>query len=366
MRRNLAAMDTRVSPEPPRQGRAERVGRWLAHRAWYHREGLAPIYAGGGLLASAMAGHTIAPGDWWLAVPGVAVPTIAAIGPPAHWWDGAPRWLRELRWGLHRESERAYAALTGAGAGGWLAVTWWHGPDTALEVALVILGAAPATVWWLQNRRPGRVKRIRANWEYHAKAAGIPRSEVSKADYDDSSFRLHLRLRGHTVDEVRAKANKLAMALGARQGSVTVERGKREDQCMVIVDETEPDEPTWRHHGQEVGRPAPAAYSVEPLDEDDEPEIAATPFRPVVVRADRPEIVDMPRQPRIAAPASDPLLDALRAAPEPLSRAELQTATGIAYSTLGRRLDALLAAGAVEKAGYGKWRPAAGSAEAHG
>jgi hypothetical protein len=328
---------------------AAKVLRLLGRLAWRYRSELAPVGAGASLLVGATAFHLAGPQWWWTALPAGAVLVSAAAT-----WTIHPRRNRLVG---RRDHERRWIALIGTAATVWLAAAWHSGAGVLPLRAFGIGVIAASCPWWWHRRRRSKLSRRVENWERHAKAAKLPYSEVQSAEYGEGGYALRLALHGHTVEEVRRNLGRLAMTLRARPGSVRVEVEPRDaGRCVVHVDEAEPEEPTWHHMGQPVERVRADRVHVEPRDELERPAIEdGAPWRPQLVSAEREPVGRSGNE----LAEEDPLMTALQAAPSGgLSREELLAATGLAPSTLTRRLGRLRDEGTAQQVAHGRWRAA--------
>jgi hypothetical protein len=326
-----------------------KVLRLLGRLAWRYRSELAPLGAGVALIVGSATLHLTGPQWWWTALPAgaVLVSTTAT-------WTIHPRRNRPVR---RRDHERRWIALIGTAVTVWLAAAWRSGAGVLPLWAFGLGVIAASCPWWWHRRRRSKLSRRVVNWESHAKAAKLPHSEVQSAEYGEGGYALRLALHGHTVEEVRRNLGRLAMTLRARPGSVRVEVEPRDaGRCVVHVDEAEPEVPSWHHMGQPVERLRADRVYVEPLDELEWPAIEdGSPWRP-------PQLVSAEREPvvlsrRDEAAAQDLLTQALReAGPVGVPFGDLLASTGLASSTLHRRLNKLRTDGLAEKAGHGRWR----------
>ncbi|WP_232539180.1 FtsK/SpoIIIE domain-containing protein [Actinoplanes sp. SE50] len=186
------------------------IGR-LAHR---YRSELAPATVAVVFDLVAVWLHSAQPGACWWVLAGTGAATLRAA-------------LRGAPWGATRAEERAYAAITTAVAGVWLAAATALGPGHAhLQSVLLVAMFACGTPWWRHRRRRARVKvdRTIQAWPNLAEQIGLAGSRVLSAAVDVWGWRARMTLRGgQTVADVIAQVPAIESGLGTRPGAVRVE-----------------------------------------------------------------------------------------------------------------------------------------------
>jgi hypothetical protein len=360
-----------VAPATPQRTTHSRTAaRWLRRKVWRHRAALGPFGAGCGLWVGSGICHLTSPGSWWLSVPLGVAATVTAVGPPESWHERLPDWALHVHGWVRSEYERRYAVGVGVAGTAWLAVDWWHGPTEPLTLALAAgsVGIGTARLWHRRIRHDGQVRRLRVTWRDHlADRAKLPGSVIQSIRPIEGGRAIRLRLApGQTVDDVRRNLDRVISALGLRPRSSRIEADPNHPRrCTILVREVDA-EPVWRHNGQEVGRPA--AVSIVPSDDVEvEPAARIIVLPPANAHVfNQPQVVEAPRAPRIEAPASDPLLDALRAAPEGgWTMTEIVAASGRGKSTVYERVRRMVGDGSVVEVSRGRFRSAyPGAAEA--
>jgi hypothetical protein len=225
----------------------------LARWAWRYRSELAPFTTAALLWLAAWLLHTFRP-HWWpypAALATVAAACLLAAG-------------RHLA--LATRPERVYAAITTAGAGGWLTAGALLGPSRSpLPLALLVGGMLLAVPWWAHRRRRARVRveRTLAVWPDIAEAVGLAGSRVLSAVVDVWGWRARFALaRGQTIHDVIAKLPAIESALGTFRGAVralpTPDDLANRFELRVIDKDPHADAITW---------PGPSIASItEPVD----------------------------------------------------------------------------------------------------
>jgi hypothetical protein len=340
----------------------------LPHLLWRWRSQLAPVYAGFGLLVGAAVGHVIAPRSWWEVLPAGAAAVAVVIGPPSSWWEHVSDRLVDLRWGPDSEAERLHMGSIGGLSTLWVTAVWYDGPGMVLTGALLggILAVSSPKLWSRRLRASRKARRLRREWrKEYAAGANLPGSRIQSIAPTEHGWTVRLRLRpGQTVDDVRRNIGRIASVLAVRPGGHRViPDPTNARRCTLEIVERHA-EPAWSVMGQPVERVGADRVHVELLDEPDA--IGASPkgaqlgpfgdstWRPRLVGPG--EVVVMPR--RIGAP-SDPLLDALRDAPEGgWTMAELVTESGRGKSTVYDRVRRMVGDGTAVEVSRGRFRAA--------
>jgi S-DNA-T family DNA segregation ATPase FtsK/SpoIIIE len=231
----------------------EAAGIIIVRLAWRYRSELAPA-----CLAAAIAGAS-----WWL----------HAARP--HWWPFIISATILAAWvlavfgtviGIPARTERLYAAITTAAAGGWAAAATAVGPFVApLPQAMAVGGLVLSVPWWAHRRRRARVRieRKLEAWPGIARAIGLAGAQVMSAVADVWGWRARLRLaRGQTIADLTARIPAIESGLGTFRGAVRVYPTPDDlaNRCELRVLVMDP-------HAGAVPWPGPSAQTItEPVD----------------------------------------------------------------------------------------------------
>lgn len=244
-------------------------GELLARLLWRYRSELAPVAA---VVTTAIAGVVLHTGHRH-AWPFVAA--VTAVGASALAVFGG-------RAGLAARSERLYAALVAAAAGGWVAAATAIGPGhKPLPAILVLGGLVLAVPWWAHRRRRAkvRVERKLAAWPEIAHAIGLAGSHIQSVVIDIWGWRARFALaRGQTIEDVIHRLPAIESGLGTFRGAARVypTADGLADRCELRVLDTDP-------HADAIIWPGPSVASItEPVELG--PFEDATPCRVLLLR----------------------------------------------------------------------------------